>query len=584
MPALTADQALSYYIYQNTEAIELIFGHTLLKMSTEITRKSPFVLRGGGEMGQLVRDKDWNQTPLGPAEAWPQSLKTTLSILLNSRFPMFLMWGPELICFYNDTYRPSLGQHGKHPSILGTPAQQAWPEIWDSIKPLIDQVLAGGEATWSENQLLPIFRNGNIEDVYWTFSYSAVEDEAGQVAGVLVACSETTDEVNYLRQLEESEASFRLLADSMPQFVWSGDRDGNLNYFNQSVYQYSGLSPEVINKQGWLQIVHPEDKDANLRSWFHAIRTGQDFSFEHRFRHHDGSYRWQLSRAIPLKDAEGTIQMWVGTSTDIHDQKEFTNELEKVVQERTAELNQKNADLEKINKELQAFTYISSHDLQEPLRKIQTFASHILDKEHRNLSETGKEYLSRMNDSARRMQLLIDDLLTYSRTTTSKRKFEDTSLDEILDIVKLDLREEIQQKNAVIEASPLCRANIIRFQFHQLFYNLISNSLKFSRTHSVPRITISCQLAEDPRLAGEPSSPAARYHHIRFADNGIGFEQQYGERIFEVFQRLNGKNEYTGTGIGLAIVKKIVENHKGIIVATGQPQVGATFDIYIPQA
>ena len=124
----------------------------------------------------------------------------------------------------------------------------------------------------------------------------------------------------------------------MPQFVWSGDRDGNLNYFNQSVYQYSGLSPEVINKQGWLQIVHPEDKDANLRSWFHAIRTGQDFSFEHRFRHHDGSYRWQLSRAIPLKDAEGTIQMWVGTSTDIHDQKEFTNELEKVVQERTAEL------------------------------------------------------------------------------------------------------------------------------------------------------------------------------------------------------------------------------------------------------
>lgn len=257
MPALTADQALSYYIYQNTEAIELIFGHTLLKMSTEITRKSPFVLRGGGEMGQLVRDKDWNQTPLGPPEAWPQSLKTTLSILLNSRFPMFLMWGPELICFYNDTYRPSLGQHGKHPSILGTPAQQAWPEIWDSIKPLIDQVLAGGEATWSENQLLPIFRNGNIEDVYWTFSYSAVEDEAGQVAGVLVACSETTDEVNYLRQLEESEASFRLLADSMPQFVWSGDRDGNLNYFNQSVYQYSGLSPEVINKQGWLQIVHP---------------------------------------------------------------------------------------------------------------------------------------------------------------------------------------------------------------------------------------------------------------------------------------------------------------------------------------
>lgn len=664
-------------------------------------------------MGQFTRDKDWEQTPLGPAESWPQSLKTTLSILLNSRFPMFLWWGPDLLCFYNDAYRPSLGQHGKHPSILGMPARQAWSEIWETIKPLIDQILAGGEATWSENQLIPIFRNGNIEDVYWTFSYSPVQDEAGQVAGVLVTCSETTDAVNRLRQLEESkdqlsfaieatqlgtfdydpctqrfsandrlkewfglpphssielddalnaiipqdrqrvaeaiqkaleyssggnygmeytivqpntkketivkamgkawfddtktayrfngtlqdvtgqvlarkkleesEVSFRLLADSMPQFVWSGDGEGNLNYFNQSVYQYSGLPPEVINQQGWLQIVHPEDKDANLRTWLYAIRTGQNFSFEHRFRRYDGSYRWQLSRAVPLKDAEGTIQMWVGTSTDIHDQKEFSNELEKVVQERTAELKQKNADLEKMNKDLQAFTYISSHDLQEPLRKIQTFASHILEKEHRNLSETGKEYFTRMNDSASRMQLLIDDLLTYSRTTTSERKFEDTLLDDILDTVKKDLREEIQQKNAVIEAANLCRASVIPFQFHQLFYNLISNSLKFSRVSPPPRITITCEFAEGQYLTNDQLDPTIRYHHLCFADNGIGFEQKYGERIFEVFQRLNGKNEYTGTGIGLAIVKKIVENHRGIIVATGKLQVGATFDIYIPQ-
>lgn len=664
-------------------------------------------------MGQFVRDKDWEQTSLGPSESWPQSLKTTLSILLNSRFPMFLWWGPDLLCFYNDAYRPSLGQNGKHPSILGMPALQAWPEIWETIKPLIDQVFAGGEATWHENQLIPIFRNGNIEDVYWTSSYSPVEDESGKVAGVLVTCSETTDAVNRLRQLEESkdqlsfaieatelgtfdydpntnrftandrlkewfglppkasiklddalnaiipqdrqrvaeaiqkaleyssggnydmeytiihpdtkketivkargrawfddtktacrfngtlqdvtaqalarkkleegEASFRLLADSMPQFVWSGDQDGNLNYFNQSVYQYSGLSLEVVNQQGWLQIVHPDDKDANLRTWLYAIRTGQNFSFEHRFRRYDGSYRWQLSRALPLKDAEGTIQMWVGTSTDIHDQKEFTNELEKVVQERTAELKQKNADLEKMNKELQAFTYISSHDLQEPLRKIQTFASHILEKERRNLSKTGQEYLTRMNDSASRMQLLINDLLTYSRTTTTERKFENTLLNDILSEVKKDLREEIQQKNAVIEATNLCRASVIPFQFHQLFFNLISNSLKFSRTSPAPHITITCELAEGRHLKNDQLDAATHYQHLCFADNGIGFKQKYGERIFEVFQRLNGKNEYKGTGIGLAIVKKIIENHRGVIVATGHPQAGATFDIYLPQ-
>lgn len=682
-------------------------------MSTKTTPNSTFFLRGGGAMGQFVRDKDWEQTSLGPSESWPQSLKTTLSILLNSRFPMFLWWGPDLLCFYNDAYRPSLGQNGKHPSILGMPALQAWPEIWETIKPLIDQVFAGGEATWHENQLIPIFRNGNIEDVYWTSSYSPVEDESGKVAGVLVTCSETTDAVNRLRQLEESkdqlsfaieatelgtfdydpntnrftandrlkewfglppkasiklddalnaiipqdrqrvaeaiqkaleyssggnydmeytiihpdtkketivkargrawfddtktacrfngtlqdvtaqalarkkleegEASFRLLADSMPQFVWSGDQDGNLNYFNQSVYQYSGLSLEVVNQQGWLQIVHPDDKDANLRTWLYAIRTGQNFSFEHRFRRYDGSYRWQLSRALPLKDAEGTIQMWVGTSTDIHDQKEFTNELEKVVQERTAELKQKNANLEKMNKELQAFTYISSHDLQEPLRKIQTFASHILEKERRNLSKTGQEYLTRMNDSASRMQLLINDLLTYSRTTTTERKFENTLLNDILSEVKKDLREEIQQKNAVIEATNLCRASVIPFQFHQLFFNLISNSLKFSRTSPAPHITITCELAEGRHLKNDQLDAATHYQHLCFADNGIGFKQKYGERIFEVFQRLNGKNEYKGTGIGLAIVKKIIENHRGVIVATGHPQAGATFDIYLPQ-
>ncbi len=129
----------------------------LLKMSETSTDTSLPFLKGGGEMGRLTRAKDWSNTPVGLPKSWPQSLKTTLSILLNSRFPMFLMWGPDLVCFYNDAYRPSLGQHGKHPSILGMTAQQAWPEIWKDIEPLIAQVLAGGGATWSEDQLTPYF-------------------------------------------------------------------------------------------------------------------------------------------------------------------------------------------------------------------------------------------------------------------------------------------------------------------------------------------------------------------------------------------------------------------------------------------
>ncbi|MCW3119657.1 MAG: sensor histidine kinase, partial [Chitinophagaceae bacterium] len=177
---------------------------------------TPGFLASGGEMGKLMRSKDWSQSLLGPIETWPQSLRTTLSILLNSKFPMFLWWGPQLICFYNDAYRPSLGANGKHPSILGMPAEKAWPEIWHIIKPLIDQVFAGGESTWSEDQLIPIYRNGKIEDVYWTFSYSPVNDESGAVAGVFVTCTETTDKILSLKKAELSEQKFRNTVNKAP--------------------------------------------------------------------------------------------------------------------------------------------------------------------------------------------------------------------------------------------------------------------------------------------------------------------------------------------------------------------------------
>lgn len=173
-----------------------------------ISKAAPFI-QEGGEMGRLIRSYDWSRNALGTPDQWPQSLRTALNIVLRSRFPMFLWWGPDLICFYNDAYRPSLGINGKHPSILGQPAEKAWPEIWDIIKPLIDNVLNTGEGTWSEDQLIPIYRNGKIEDVYWTFSYSPIIDENDAIGGVLVTCTETTDKVEALRKLEESEKRFR---------------------------------------------------------------------------------------------------------------------------------------------------------------------------------------------------------------------------------------------------------------------------------------------------------------------------------------------------------------------------------------
>ncbi len=274
---------------------------------------------------------------------------------------------------------------------------------------------------------------------------------------------------------------------------------------------------------------------------------------------------------------------------DIHESKSYSLVLEKAVEGRTKELEhvnrtleEKNRELEIMNKELEAFTYISSHDLQEPLRKIQTYANRILDTENQHLSEKGKDYFSRMQAAAGRMQKLIEDLLAFSRLNIAERKFENTDLNNIVEEVKAEFREIIDEKHATIEANQLCNANLIAFQFRQLLYNLLSNALKFSKPERSPHIIIKSTLVKGNKLKEKNLIPENTYCHIIVADNGIGFDPQYKDRIFDVFQRLHGKQEYAGTGIGLAIVKKVVENHNGIITVTSKLNKGTTFHIYLP--
>lgn len=250
---------------------------TITNTSLDKMQVIPF-LQGGGEMGMLMRSKDWSKTSVGIPQTWPQSLRTTLNIILNSKFPMFLWWGPELICFYNDSYRPSLGNEGKHPSILGMPAKDAWPEIWDIIKPLIDQVLSGGGATWSEDQLVPIFRNGHIEDVYWTFSYSPVIDESGEIAGVLVTCNETTEKVNTLKRLEESNRRYlnNIVQAPVAMCIFRG-KDHVVEIANDLMLEIWGKSAgEVMNKPIFEGL--PEAKGQGIEPLLeHVFNTGEKF-------------------------------------------------------------------------------------------------------------------------------------------------------------------------------------------------------------------------------------------------------------------------------------------------------------------
>lgn len=234
------------------------------------------------------------------------------------------------------------------------------------------------------------------------------------------------------------------------------------------------------------------------------------------------------------------------------------------------------------NKEIESFSYISSHDLQEPLRKIQTFSGRIFIEEYDNLSAMGKYYVERTKLSALHMQTLINDLLAYSRTKTTQRKFVNSNLKKIIKVALKMLKEEIQEKQAIIEINDLCEVNVIPFQFRQLFQNLITNSLKYSLPEIKPHIIINSNFVKFDKKNSQSLVLKCDHYHISVSDNGIGFDTKFNDKIFEIFQRLHHKNEYNGTGIGLTIARKIVENHNGIITANGKINKGAQFDIYIP--
>ncbi len=549
-----------------------------------IENENLYFLQGGKEMGQLFREKNWELTSMGPATGWPQSLRTTLDIMLHSLFPMFLFWGDEHICFYNDAYRPSLGNQGKHPSILGQRAEEAWPEIWSDIQPMIDKVMTSSEAVWHEDRLLPIFRNGQMENVYWTFCNSSVRNGAGIPMGVLVVCRETTEQVKTQEQLADSEQRFRELADQSPMWIWMTDVQINIKYANPELLEFIGIKKvSDFTGQVWKDNVHPEDIEIVNKGFGNAVEKSTDFSIDFRIRKAStGIYEWFTIKGVPRFERK-TLTGFIGTGMNIHRQKTFSEQLRKEVQMRTKELVDINEELEIANKELQAFTYISSHDLQEPLRKIQTFSSLLLDNEFKRLSEKGKDQFERMASAAKRMQVLINDLLAYSRLEMEDRKFETMDLSQIFEKVKADLSDEIEQKDAIVELVNSCKIDIVHFQFRQLLYNLISNSLKYSREGRSPVIRIESDIVDPSQLPQKVTLPATEYVKVRITDNGIGFDNAYSEKIFEVFQRLHGREKYKGTGVGLAIAKKIVENHKGFIKAKGTPDNGASFEIFIPQ-
>ncbi len=414
-----------------------------------------------------------------------------------------------------------------------------------------------------------------------------IKDEAGRVVKWFGTCTDIDDLKHIEQTARENEERFRRLAEDAPIFVWIRNASGDLEYINQQYIDYIGFNPlpahpNYINAFQ-AELLHPADLERVRSVSEKAYSTQSAFSIEARLKEKKTDlYNWFLLKSTP-RWTEGEFAGFIGTGININPQKVNTLELEQRVADRTTELQEANRQLERSNKELEQFAYTASHDLQEPLRKIMTFGD-ILNMRGQNLSERDKQLVQKIIAASERMSTLIQDILRFSGTARHKEASKPVDLNVVVQHIVEDLEIMVNQKKAIIAYDNLPTLTAIPIQMNQLFYNLIGNALKFAKKDVPPVVEIHCRKLPTEESAQDALLVAGLdYVEITVSDNGIGFQKEYADKIFEMFQRLHERSAYTGTGIGLALCRKIVENHKGVISAQSTPGHGSVFTVLLPE-
>ncbi|WP_025763737.1 PAS domain-containing sensor histidine kinase [Dyadobacter tibetensis] len=512
-----------------------------------------------------------------------ESEKKFRELVMDSPIPMTIVRGEEFRieianrAMFEKIWRLSEAE------VLGKNLLEVFPELHEQKYPeILETVYQSGTGHREIESLAYVAGSDGMKKFYLDYEYLPLKTANGKISGIMITVNDVTERVEARKRIEESEQRFRHVADSAPALIWMTDVNALSTFFNTAWLNFTGRTLEEEIGKGWLSSVHPDDRVICLQTYTQAFENREPFYMEYRLLRYDGQYHWISDNGVPRFTVDGGFQGYIGACMNIQEQKAFSSELEKQVADRTRELEQKNRELESKNVELQSFAYISSHDLQEPLRKIQAFTSQLRERELDLLTPAGRNAFFRIENAAHRMQALIQDLLTYSRTNSEERNFKDISLTALIEEVQEELKEEIQLKAATIRVSGHEVFPVIVFQFKQLIHNLISNALKFSREEQAPDISIQLRQTTAEELLPAQLDRNLRYVYLSIQDNGIGFEPEYAQRIFEVFQRLHPTSRYMGTGIGLAIVKKIVDNHDGFILAKSALGQGATFEIYLP--
>jgi PAS domain S-box-containing protein len=494
---------------------------------------------------------------------------------------------------------------------------------------LVKRLLAGEIATYTMEKRY-IRKDGSL--VWINLTVSLARDEAN-VPQYFISVIENIDErkrveverndllLRAQHARKEAEVARRQLAENQQRLALA-QKVGRIGTFEWDIVSNEVVwTPELEALYGlevggfggkyenWSQRVYPDDLQRAEESLHGAAIGGPPYNVEFRIVLPDGSQRWMLAKGeVTAYDVQNRPIKMIGVNIDVTErieaelEKDRINQslqdlnanLEAIVTQRTEILRQVNTELQRSNQELQDFAYVASHDLQEPLRKIQAFGN-LLEEEYGPALGDGKAYLDRMRNAAGRMRVLIEDLLTFSRVTTKAQPFVPVDLATVVYEIVDDLEPRLKATQGRVEIGTLPTIEADHQQMHQLFQNLLVNAVKFCRPGVPPLVKVYAELHDDPELVVDDVETEAKlaeisttltvvrqHYQIFVEDNGIGFDEKYLDRIFTVFQRLHGKSEYEGTGIGLAVVRKIVERHGGTITATSSVGQGATFIVTLP--
>lgn len=437
------------------------------------------------------------------------------------------------------------------------------------------------------------------ESRYHNISLTPLLDNEEKVYAVLHVSSDVTEEINAIKKIEQTEAALRSAVEVAQLGTWSLDIRTGISTVSERYTEIFGLEHTTISSEEIISLIIDSDRSRVIEVFLAAQKPGSNGKYSAEYRiNHGVSGQEKVIHAIGQTyfDLDGYPVLIRGTAQDITIYRELQLVLENKVKLRTKELadvlkqlQSSNSDLEQSNnalkhsnQELAQFAYVASHDLQEPLRKIQIFAG-LLQENHRT-DRDPKEMIKKIAFSAARMSQLISDLLSFSRLIQPQKSLQPIDLNEIVNNIWIDFELAINERNAELEVLNLPVVHAVGLQMNQLFYNLMSNSLKFTTSGIVPKIKITSELVSHEYASKftESPLPAFNYYHILFSDNGIGFEKGYENQIFEIFKRLHGQNIYPGSGIGLALCRRIVINHQGVLYAESEYGKGSTFHIFLP--